>query len=255
MSTSTTTGRLPGDRWLARPRPVPDPALRVIAIPHVGGGGAAFNVWRDQLPPGVELCAVRLPGRENRLSEPPVEDLETLLELLEPALRPVLDRPFVLVGHSSGSVIAFELARRLRARGAPQPAMLVVSAADAPRRRKVADLHLLPQEALLRRVADFGGMAPAVLDDADLMAVFERIIRADYRITELARYVPEPPLDVPVTVIGGRHDPFVDRGAMADWAQETTRDFTLHLIDAGHFLLPDAGPLLADLTRRLLERS
>ncbi|NUT50830.1 MAG: thioesterase [Saccharothrix sp.] len=235
------------DRWLARPRRVAEPRLRLVCVPHVGGGGAAFNAWADLLPDDVELCAVRFPGRENRLAEPLLDDPQVLLDRLRAALAPVFDRPFVLLGHCSGSVLAFELARRLRAAGEPAPAGLVLSSAEAPGLRPVTYLHRLDRDALLRRVVDFGGMAAAVLGDPDLMALFERIIRADYRVVETVRYGDEPPLDVPITVIGGRHDEFVSAAAMAAWSAQTTREFSFHLIDAGHFVLDDAGPLVGSL--------
>jgi surfactin synthase thioesterase subunit len=232
---------------------VADPRLRVVCIPHIGGGGASFNSWVDRLPPYAELCAVRFPGRENRIGEALVDDPIVLLDGLQRALMPALDRPFILLGHCSGSVIAFDLARRLRAAGEAQPAMLIVSSTEAPSMRTIENLHLLPRDELLTRVVEFGGMAKEVLDDADLMTMFERIIRADYRVVELTRYTAQPPLDIPITVIGGRHDEYVDCAALAAWSAETTREFSLHLLDAGHFILSDAAGVVSTVVRNVME--
>jgi len=85
------------NRWIARPRRSAAPRLRLICFPHVGAGAAAFNSWLDHLPEDVELCAVRPPGRENRLREPLVDDGRELLDRLEPVVAPLLDVPFVVV--------------------------------------------------------------------------------------------------------------------------------------------------------------
>jgi medium-chain acyl-[acyl-carrier-protein] hydrolase len=130
--------------------------------------------------------------------------------------------------------------------------MLVVSSSEAPRLRPRSELHLLGREELLRRVVEFGGMPKEVLDDPDLMPMLERIIRADYRVVERVRYQPAPPLDVPITVIGGRRDEFVRDVDMAAWSAETTREFAFHLIDAEHFILPEAGELVGGLVRTLM---
>ena len=237
-----------GGKWIARRRRSAGARLRLFCFPHVGAGGAAFNAWADRMPDDVELCGIRLPGRENRLREPLLDEHRELFESLEPALAPLLDLPFVLVGHCSGSVLAYELARRLSAAGGAQPELVVLSSTDGPSRRRIDDpLHLLPRQELLARVVEFGGMAKDVLDDPDLMDMYERILRADYRLIERLEYSAGPPLDVPITVIGGRHDAFVSRLGMAAWSTETTKEFSLHLVDAGHYILNEAGDLVSRL--------
>jgi medium-chain acyl-[acyl-carrier-protein] hydrolase len=243
------------NRWIARPRAVPDPRLRMICFPHVGAGGAAFNGWLGHLPPDVEVCAIRLPGRENRLAEPLYDDWQRLMADLEPELAPLLDLPFALVGHCSGSVLAYEFARRLHAAGGPAPQLVLLSSTEGAALRDIKDpLHLLPRDELLTRVVGFGGMAKEVLDDPELMVMFERILRADYRVIERLEYSAGPPLDVPVTVIGGRNDEFTDCAAMAAWSAETTKEFSLHLLDAGHYILDEAGGLVGDIMLRLSQQ-
>jgi medium-chain acyl-[acyl-carrier-protein] hydrolase len=247
------TGTLASNtKWVARPRRSQDAKLRVICFPHVGAGGAAFNSWLDFLPAEVEMCTIRLPGRENRLREPLMDDWRQVLAEVHEAVTPLLDLPFVLIGHCSGSVLAYEFARRL---STTSPAMLILSSSDGPSVRRIDDpLHLLPGRQLLDRVTEFGGMARQVLDDPDLMALFERILRADYQVIERLEYSPGKPLDVPITVIGGRHDEFVSCQAMAAWSAETTREFSLHLLNAGHYILNEAGALIGDIVGRLVTR-
>jgi surfactin synthase thioesterase subunit len=253
IDTESRTPRTRPGGWVARPRRVADPALRMICLPHVGAGGAAFNSWLDLLPADVELCAIRLPGRENRLREPLVDDWRELLAGLQPAIAPLLDVPYVIVGHCSGSVLAYECARRLVAAGGPAPAAVVLTSAPAPALRRIDEpLHLLPRRELLEQVIGFGGMAKEILDDQELMVMFERILRADYRVIERLEYSGGGPLDVPITVLGGRHDEFVSCADLAGWAVETTSEFSLHLLDAGHYILTEAGALVADTVRRLL---
>lgn len=242
-------------RWIARQRPVEDPTLRVICFPHVGAGAAAFNPWLDRMPAGVELCAIRPPGRENRNREPLIDDWRELFDALEPEVAPLLDRPFAVLGHCSGSVLAYEFARRLRAVQGPAPAMVVLSSAPAPSARAIDDpLHLLPRRELISRVIAYGGMSDTVLGDPGLMEIFEPILRADYGVIERLEYSAGPPLATPIAVIGGRHDAFVDFQSLAAWREETTAEFSLHLIDAGHYILAEAGALVGEFARRLVER-
>jgi surfactin synthase thioesterase subunit len=246
--------RLTHRTWLVRPRRVADPELRIVCLPHIGGGASLYHAWAEAMPDDVELCAVRLPGRENRLDEQPIDEMSALLDGLEAALAAVFDRPYVLFGHCSGSLVAFHLVRRLRAAGKPLPVLLIVSSIEAPAVRVVPDpMHVLPRAELFRRFADYGGIAPEVLDDPDMMEMFEPAIRADYRLIERAGYASEPPLGIPLTVIGGLHDPFVSYESMTAWRAETAERFSLHLLKTGHFVLEESAGLVAGLLNDLQE--
>ena len=58
---------------------------RLFWFPHAGGG-AAQAVRED-------IVAVRLPGREARIAEAPFERMAPLIEALDGAIEPYLDRP------------------------------------------------------------------------------------------------------------------------------------------------------------------
>src|SRR4051812_46136283 len=125
----TSAGRSPWFRALAAR---PEARLRLVVLPHAGGGPAVYREWVDHLPAGVEPVAVQRPGRALRWKEPAFRRIEPLLAALRPELEPLLDRPVVLFGHSLGALIAFELARAWAAAGRPVGG-LVVAGAAAPR--------------------------------------------------------------------------------------------------------------------------
>src|SRR5258708_8192662 len=107
--------------WLVCPRPSPRASLRLFCFPHAGAGVSAFSTWTPELLPGVELCLVQLPGRENRIQETPITRLSVLVQMMADALSPTMTRPFAFFGHSMGALIAFELAPPLPAEGRQTP--------------------------------------------------------------------------------------------------------------------------------------
>ncbi len=86
-------------------------SVRLVCLPFAGGGSASYYRWRRHVPAWIELAPVTLPGHDGRLAERPLTDLRTLVELLVDELQPTLDKPFVLLGHSMGAWLAFEMAR------------------------------------------------------------------------------------------------------------------------------------------------
>lgn len=57
--------------WVKRSKPNPQARLGLFCFPHAGVGASIFRDWANHLPGEVEVCAVQLPGREDRLVETP----------------------------------------------------------------------------------------------------------------------------------------------------------------------------------------
>src|SRR5690349_1857727 len=97
------------DPWIVRPRPNPRARLRLFCFPYAGGGASTYRSWPAYLRDEIEMVAVQLPGREERLREPAFDSASELCLQLASVLAPYLDRPFALFGHSMGALVAFEL--------------------------------------------------------------------------------------------------------------------------------------------------
>jgi surfactin synthase thioesterase subunit len=73
----------------------------------------SFNKWLAEFPDHIETSIVHYPGRGSRFNKPPIKEITALVEEIHNAILPILDKPFIFFGHSFGSMLAFELARRL----------------------------------------------------------------------------------------------------------------------------------------------
>lgn len=231
---------------------MPSPRLRLFCFPHAGGSATAYRQWSSALPADVEVWAAQLPGRTARMAEPPIRRLEALLSPMETAIRPLLDRPFELFGHSMGAVVAFELARRLRRLEAPAPRRLFLSGRHAP---QVPDpdppIHALPHEAFLQHLRRMGGTPEAIFHEPELLAMFLPALRADLEAVETWTHRDEAPLDVPIVSAGGADDPRAWPAGLEGWRAHTTGEFALHRFAGGHFYLHEGPELLALLRRSL----
>lgn len=224
-------------RWAVVPRPDPAARLRLFCFPHAGGAASAFTAWAGELP-GIEVVAVQPPGRERRIGEPPFDRMEPLVDAAYRALRPLWDRPFAFFGHSTGALVAYLLARRLRTDGGPRPLHLVASGRWAPHLQDPEPpVYALPRDELVAALRRYGGTPDEVLDDRDLMDFLLPLLRADFALGDTYLHREEPPLEVPITAIGGDRDPRVNTEALEAWRGHTTGSFAAHLLPGDHFYL------------------
>jgi medium-chain acyl-[acyl-carrier-protein] hydrolase len=202
--------------------------------------------WSIGMPPDVELCAIQLPGREDRVREPPMTSFPELAAAIAYVLP--LDRPFGFFGHSLGALIAFEVARELRRRGLPGPASLVVSGAHAPQMPfSGPQLGDLPDSLFLDHIRSLDGTSDEALQHADLMQVLLPALRADFRLYEDYRYLPQPPLGCPIRAFGGLDDATATEGDIAQWRAQTSASFAVRMFEGGHFFIWRAHGAVRDV--------
>ncbi|RMH19354.1 MAG: thioesterase [Acidobacteria bacterium] len=231
--------RRAADPWLPYRKALPAPALRLFCFPNAGGGASIFRHFAaGPLPPEVEVCAVQLPGRENRLGEPPFKRAVPLADALAGALAPYLDRPFAFFGHSMGTVIGFELAHRLRAAGLPEPSLLVMAGRQAPHLPpKREPVHALPDADLIARLREYDGTPQAVLEHEELMTLMLPLLRADFELVETYEVPERPPLSCPIAVYGGLEDRDAPRPDLEAWGELTAGACRVRMFPGGHFFL------------------
>ena len=207
-----------------------------------------------ELPGAVEVCGIQLPGHGNRLREPLIDRMEPLVDALTPMLVPHLDRPFAFFGHSMGAMISFEVARRLRRDGVPEPDYLFVSGRPAPQlpdqERRTYDL---PEPEFLEELRRLNGTPKEVLEHPELLQLTLPIIRSDFALCQNYGYAVEAPLDYPIFAFGGVDDAEVSPEQLQAWGDQTAASFTLRMLPGDHFFLISARALLLHTLSDVLE--
>ncbi|WP_240197608.1 thioesterase II family protein, partial [Nonomuraea lactucae] len=203
--------------------------------------------------PGVTVSPLQLPGRENRIAEPPAFTVGDVTDEIAPGT----GEPYALYGHSMGARLAFEVARELRRRGLPQPSRLYVGGAHPPHRKvPLAATADLPDDAFIDQLVRRAGALAELKHEPELRELLLPVLRADFGWIRNYRYTPEPPLDVPIVAFTGLDDGEVGAADMLGWARHTTAGFGLRTLHGGHFFVKDrpadlAALIAADLSGRV----
>ena len=230
--------QLTQNKWVRLLSGNPNPRLRVFCLPYAGGGTLQYRPWARALPDELQLCALLLPGREERMGEPGWTQMEPLVTALVEAMRPLLDRPFVLYGHSMGALISYELAHALRRTLGVEPARLIVSGRSAPEVTNQTTFHKLPDDSLVTALNQrYGGIPQVLLNEPELLAMFVPVLRADFTLIETYRYEPREPLTCALTAFGGTRDRTVSPAAVQAWQHHTVGPFAAHFVEGEHFFI------------------
>jgi medium-chain acyl-[acyl-carrier-protein] hydrolase len=238
-------------RWFDRPLNTRRSGFRLYCFPYAGGSSNVYRSWGVRAPAEMEIIGVELPGRGNRIAEPLLPHLDALAFEAAEAIASTGDTRFALFGHSMGALIAFEVTRRLRARGGPVPHHLFVSGCAAPHcersRRPVAMMSTAEFVAMLR---DLNGTPDSVLHNPELMELVIPVLKSDFTAVDGWNYRPDRPLNIPITAFAGRSDPHVKVEAVRDWQHHTRHEFQCRVLSGDHFFVHSNEATLLDFMSR-----
>ncbi|EGX61485.1 thioesterase [Streptomyces zinciresistens K42] len=244
-----------GTAWLRRV-PAPGARIRLVCLPHAGGAAGFFHEWAARTPPEIEVVPVQYPGRQDRLHDPLPATMDELADAVTRAVLHELpdDLPLALFGHSMGSSVAYEVARRLENAPGRAPARLFVSGRTRPRLRAERAPRPAPtDQQILDHVRLLDPAGAAVYEHPDLREMIMPALRADFGLLAAYRPARLHRLGIPVTACGGDRDPVCAVEDLKAWADVTTGELEIRAFEGGHFYLtPRREEVLALVADRLV---
>lgn len=221
-----------------------------VLFHHAGGASSVFHEWSGPLAHAGRVVTPDLPGRRYRVRENPVHSAH---EAVRDLLRVLDDRevtpPYVLLGHSMGALLAYEVAAAWQARGLPEPMALYVSGSRSPRLYSGdgwwADFD---DDALAAEAARWGGEVSTwgLLRNQRRIA----LLRADLDVCRSYRWTPRRRLACPIVALTGDDDPIATPQQMSGWGDYSTGSFTQRVVTGSHFFLyTEAGGAVRGMLR------
>jgi surfactin synthase thioesterase subunit len=159
------------------------------------------------------------------------------------AIRPRLDRPYALFGHSLGALIAFELVRWLEDRRSPAPLHLFVAGGHAP--VTIGDkeaLHLIADdEEFLDAVgSSYGSIPPTVRNNPELKQIVTATLRADMTLAECYDGSDRRQISADITAYAGLDDRCIEESKVLRWRECTKGEFSYQCCRGDHFFVHEA---------------
>ncbi|WP_327112519.1 alpha/beta fold hydrolase [Nocardia sp. NBC_01730] len=234
-------------RKFHKPRSAENPPL--LICPHAGGGASTYRPFSKGLSENFDVILFQYPGRQDRVREPAEETIEGIAAgAFDEFARSPFNRgvPITIFGHSMGTMVAFEFARRAEAAGVPVR-LLGVSGAVAP--WQVADMppHPTEDEELLDHLDGLDGTGGDVLGNRELMRMALPALKADYRAFDRYVCAEDIQLRTRIHAMGGSDDEFVGVGHLYAWQQHTEQSLEVTMFDGGHFYLYDRVPDITEI--------
>lgn len=217
--------------------------MKLYCLPYAGGSSASYLSWKRYAKEYVEVLPIELAGRGKRSGEPHYENMQDAVIDIYQIVSSSMEEtdPYVLFGHSFGSLLAYELIFVLQEMGRRLPKALFVSGGNPPHNRIEDIRSSLPEQDLIEELINLGGITKNLVDSKEFIGYALPIIRADLKLLEnYNRYQRQRPLDVPLYLLNGDKDRFAHRSCQKEWRSYTVKGCTEATFSGGHFFIKDS---------------
>jgi len=200
-----------------------------------------YRNLKNMLQDRVQVETLEPPGRGKRANEPLLSDLnEIASDMFKTVESVTIGRPFSVLGHSMGALIAYLIASQAFRKDKNSVIHLMCSGHIAPVVPKIepgeAPRYKAETKEFWKYIESLGALPPELKAHEELMSYFEPIVRADIQALETYVYaMPESPMDVPLTVFYGTTDSETPIHKLLPWQNESMKPVKFIPQPGGHF--------------------
>jgi len=211
--------------------------MRIIFFHHAGGDKYAFLPYKpilDEL--GWEAVYYELPGHGDRYQDTLLTDANLIAKDAYDQLRTYMKEDYILFGNSMGSLISYLVLHKIVENGLLLPLHFFVASRKCPASYiRVNRDQLLSDLEFWQIIREYNGPT-ALIENEELRALYEPILRADHQLLESYDHIEKPGLDVPATALYGRQDRYSFK-EMESWKQHFNSEVDILGFDGGHFFV------------------
>lgn len=212
--------------------------IKIFALPFGGGSKYSYRALERLVPDNFEWETIELPGRGARMQEPLLTDIHAMVEDIFRQIRSRLHKmEYLVYGHSIGTLLAYELTKKITMAGLRRPLGLFLTGREAPSTKNELKIADCEKNAFWKNVQELGGLPEEILGNTELKDFFEPILRSDFKAIENYLYQPmDQPLPVPIFIRFGIEEGLSDAD-IYDWQKETLFMLDAQVVPGNHFFI------------------
>lgn len=229
--------------------------ITLFCFPYAGGSASIYYSWRKYINDCIELVPVELAGKGKRFNEQVYDNIEDVVDDVYGIVKEKINGPYALLGHSMGSVVAYELAHRIKNSRLTNPNYLFVSGRKPPHIKDEEKIrHLLPDDEFKKEIIDMGGTPKDVFENKELEDLFLPIIRNDFKLVENYKYIKKPPLDIETIVFYGDEEE-IDDDEAKQWNIHTNKECSVFKMKGDHFFINDSAKEVVSIINNIINNN
>ena len=214
-----------------------------------------YMSWKRYLDSRIDLKPIELSGRGRRFNDPLYCSADEAVKDIFDKITDELDgTPYAVFGHSMGTVLTYELIRKIIGQMKQEPTHVFFSGRYPPYVEvEKESIHMLPEKEFIEEINKFGGTNQELFDSKELLELFLPVLRSDYKVVEMYKHNGSIlKLNCDITVLNGKYDSYINMKDVRRWQECTNKTCTFYEFEEGHFFINKYKEDVIDIINKAL---
>lgn len=230
--------------------------IRLFCLPYAGGSSSAFYKWSSHLNSSIELCPLELSGRGERFGSELFDNIDDIVEdlfvTLKKELEESVDFDYAFFGHSLGTILAYELMRKIQQNNYKEPIHIFMSGRFPPHKEELKYIHNLPDDQFIDEIIKLGGMPDTLVQNKEILDLFTPVLKSDYTAVETYKYTESDKWNFDISILMGNEDEEVKHYDFNEWTTYTNNKCNFFMFNGDHFFINDNITEITDIINKIL---
>lgn len=230
-----------------------DQKIILFCIPFAGGTASNYESWIESGEENdLKVVPIELAGKGKRNREEQYKSMEEAAQDVFQIIKEnIADTDYAIFGHSMGSIIAYEVCKKIEKEQVKKPIHLFCSGRQALHIKNLINYSSLNDRDLKEHVKNFEFLNKEQKNLYRILGLYIEKIRNDFRIVDEYVCTEQKRLTIPTTVCCGKEDNF-DISLLSEW-ERYTQCFDMHIFDGGHFYFNNCHKQLLEFIREKID--
>jgi surfactin synthase thioesterase subunit len=223
---------------------------------YAGGTATLYLKWKKYIHRFIHIYPLEIPGRGTRINESLCYTVEDIVDDAYRKISKLIDdEEYAIFGYSMGSLIGFELCRKLKENGHKMPLHLFTAALMSPQLiEKRKNIHTLSNEEFQQELIKYNGFPNEIIENKAIMDFYLPIFKADFEAIETYKYRKNNnKIDVDITTLYGKEDN-IQLDQIHTWANVTTGTHNTYEMKGNHFFILNQAEGISDIINKTIVR-
>ncbi|MDP4176974.1 MAG: thioesterase domain-containing protein [Bacillota bacterium] len=231
--------------------------IKVYFFPYAGGSASAYLSWKKYIDNIIEMKPIELAGHGKRISEPLYKSIdEAVIDIYSRISHELDEGPYAFYGHSMGTILAYELIRKIRLNNKKEPIHVFFSGRFPP---YVEDAYKMgndySDEQIFERLIDVVGTKIQINNNKEIRDFLFPILLSDYNIVQKYDYNQEiVNLNCGISILNGNQDSYFPHEYLQLWRKCTSRECSFYEFEGDHFFINQHKKEVSDIINKTLQK-